>query len=198
MPWDVTIPENQQDEELREHLLAELVRWIVEGAKCYLESGLREPKRVMEASRSVMASCNPVGRWLEECTIADPSAFSKSSDLYENYKQWASQEGEITILTWKTIVPRLEERGYKEHKSSGLMGRRGIRLNDNRDHNTIVPVDHWPVPPTSEKPSSPSYMSQATEKPVSTFTPTPGTDVKAMKAQAGLARGEPRLSALAG
>jgi putative DNA primase/helicase len=147
VPWDVTISEQQRDKRLRERLLDELpgiLTWIVQGAMCYLESGLREPQRVIEESRSVMDSRDSIGRWLEECTFSDLQARSRSSDLHENYCLWASREGEIAIPTLKTFAQSLKERGYQSMKSNGVMVWLGIRIHDHRDNNTDTPVEDRP------------------------------------------------------
>jgi putative DNA primase/helicase len=121
VPWDVTIPEHQRDEKLRERLLAELpgiLMWIVRGATRYLESGLREPQRVIDESRSVMASRDPVGRWLDECTVSDGTGRSGSSDLYQNYCLWASREGETANSSLKSFVQILRREDTSRRRAT--------------------------------------------------------------------------------
>lgn len=169
VPWDVTIPENQRDEMLRERLLAELpgiLTWIVRGATRYLESGLREPQCVIEKSRSVMASCDPVGRWLAECTVSDPSARTGSSDLYRSYCVYMSREGQ-TGIPLKTFAQNLIERGYEKKKTRGVMVWQGIRIHDHEDKNSAPSMEGWASlgAPVSDNISSGDHAQ--------TFTPTP-------------------------
>jgi P4 family phage/plasmid primase-like protien len=168
VPWDITIPEDQRDQNLRGDLLAELpgiLAWIVRGATRYLQSGLREPQRVIEESRSVMASCDPVGRWLAECTVADQQACSSSTALYENYGRWASREGEAPVSI-KGFGRVLEERGFPDAKRS-LKYRRGIRIRDDRESNADMPGEDLPAAAMPvEWSSEPDHIPADDHKPV--------------------------------
>jgi putative DNA primase/helicase len=136
VPWGVTIPENQRDETLTDRLLPELpgiLAWIVRGAMRYLDCGLREPQRVINASKALIASCDPVGRWLDECTISEQQARTKSSDMYQSYCRWASAEGETSHLATSKFSEALEAKGWTKKKTGGVMVWIGIRLRDYRD-----------------------------------------------------------------
>lgn len=106
----------------------------VRGATRYLESGLREPQCVIEKPRSVMASCDPVGRWLDECTVSDPSARTGSSELYRNSCVCTSREGG-TAIPLKTFAQNFIERGFQKKKIRGVMVWPGIRIHDHEDNN---------------------------------------------------------------
>jgi putative DNA primase/helicase len=176
VPWSVTIPEPERNERLQDHLLTELpgiLTWIVRGATRYLESGLGEPQRVVEESKSTMASCDATGRWLEECAIRDPQARSKSSELYKNFCAWAGREGEIASPSWKTIAQSLVDKGYQSKKSNGLMVWHGVRIRDERDDNITVKFKDSTSPATASAWSSESDRTPVSDqKPVSLFTPT--------------------------
>ena len=176
VPWSVTIPESERNERLREHLLNELpgiLTWIVQGATHYLETGLREPQRVIEESKSTMASCDAIGRWLEECAIKDPQARSKSSELYENFRDWAALEGETSVPSSKAIAQSLVGKGYQSKKSNGLMVWHGVRIRDERDDDTDVKFKDSTNHTTASEWSSESDRTPVSDqKPVSLFTPT--------------------------
>lgn len=178
VPWDVTIPKHKRDEHLRERLLDELpgiLAWIVRGATRYLEAGLREPQRVVDESRAVMASCDPVGRWLEECAVSDQQARTRSSDLYQNYRVWASREGEIAMPSLKDFAEKLKGRGWQTKKSNGVMVWLGIRIRDNRDRDAAVLTEGSPtLAIQAGRASQPHQIPAGEQKPLSVQMLMPG------------------------
>jgi putative DNA primase/helicase len=69
IPFTVTIPEEERDEELTEKLCAEwggIVQWMLEGCLARQRQGLNPPAVVRDATEDYLAAEDATGRWLEE------------------------------------------------------------------------------------------------------------------------------------
>jgi putative DNA primase/helicase len=97
VPFTVTIPRKDRDPGLQGKLLAELpgvVAWIVDGARRYLEDGLRPPGAVEAATESYREDENPVGRFIAERCYVGPGRWVAASDLYQAWRGWCVANGE--------------------------------------------------------------------------------------------------------
>jgi putative DNA primase/helicase len=130
------VPFNQQfkggnaDKHLTEKLAAEkegILRWMVEGAKEYLQSGLQMPELVSSASHEYRTDMDLLGQWMGECCENDAGAFETASRLYVNYCNWAKASGSHPVSKSR-FSRQLEERGFQAGKQKGLRGRKGIRI----------------------------------------------------------------------
>ena len=80
---------------------SQLLNWLLEGLRSYLEQGLNPPEQVRAAKSSYKSDMDYVARYIEECldladaqpslpTKAAPSAKLRASDLYQNYRGWCA------------------------------------------------------------------------------------------------------------
>jgi putative DNA primase/helicase len=144
VPWSITITEGERDIKLREKLLSELpgiLNWIVDGARKYLEDGLREPAQVKEATRALRLSCDDLGRWLEERVVIGQVQRNRTLDLYQDYLQWCRAEGIPNPLLIRNFPASLESRGYQRGKSNGIKIIKGLRLRNQVDGLVNKPKD---------------------------------------------------------
>ena len=135
VPWDVTIARSQQDRKLRERLLEELpgiLKWIIDGAKRYHESGLTNVPRIADETQALRESCDLVGRWLDACVIKDSGARVSSTDLYANFSHWVTSQGETNLISNKAFAQGLKRKEFENRKSNGVMVWVGIRVRRER------------------------------------------------------------------
>jgi putative DNA primase/helicase len=131
VPFSVTIPADERDVMLQGRLLAELpgvLRWIVDGARAYLEHGLEPPAEVATATTSYREDENLLGAFIaDRCDVgAEQRAVSKF--LYAAWRDWCGEQGEEPG-TAKAFGTRLENAGYPAVRlRGGTRARAGLRL----------------------------------------------------------------------
>ncbi len=119
LPFDVTIPSERRDRHMGERLRTELpgiLRWAVEGCLSWQASGLQPPMAVTEATDAYRREQDTIGQFLADTCNLSPAMRTMSSDLYETYKRWCSENGSVRPLSQKALAPRLEEHGLIHEK----------------------------------------------------------------------------------
>jgi putative DNA primase/helicase len=118
VPFEVTIPESERDEQLTETLLHELpgiLAWAVEGCQSWLESGLTMPDDVRCATQKYRDESDILGHFLSDCCEerrGESSAYEPSGKLYEAYRRWATAGGEY-VVTQTQFSRQLDERSFQ-------------------------------------------------------------------------------------
>ena len=133
IPFDVTIPVAEQDRELTIKLKEELsgiLNWAIEGClKWQEEGGLITPKKVEEATSEYRTELDLIRRWIEECCEKKPHVQTSSSELYQSYKRWATDNGEW-VMSHKVFGNKLKEHWYESKRTNKgtVYQRLGLRL----------------------------------------------------------------------
>jgi putative DNA primase/helicase len=131
IPFDVTIPEDERDQELIEKLKTELpgiLAWVVEGCQMWLEHGLKAPKAVMAATREYREESDTLGGFINECCELGPDCKVTKADLYGAYVDWANKSGEHPVSK-KQLAALLLEKGFNEDRNKGARLWTGIAVN---------------------------------------------------------------------
>jgi putative DNA primase/helicase len=118
IPFNVTIPEAEQDGDLGAKLAAEragILNWAVEGCLAWQRDGLQTPEPVRAATADYRADMDRLGQWITERCIVIVDAKVKASFAYQDYRKWADERGEPT-LTMTAFGNRLTERGIQKVK----------------------------------------------------------------------------------
>jgi putative DNA primase/helicase len=131
IPFAVTIPRDQQDQQLEAKLLTEapgILTWLVEGCRAWQRDGLQPPEAVQAATKSYRDEMDVLGRFIADCCVIEPAAEATARDLYEAYTAWASKNGE-KALSQVGFGRRLGEReGIEKHDIRAARGWRGLRV----------------------------------------------------------------------
>ncbi|WP_294620237.1 phage/plasmid primase, P4 family [uncultured Roseovarius sp.] len=131
VPFNVTIPENEQDKQLEEKLLQQeggkILSWIIEGAKIWFQQGLNPPACILKASTEYLAEQDEFSQFLDDETVPDPGAFVSTSDLSKRFEMWADKSGSSKMSS-KAINGEMKKRGYHYQKTSAARGFSGIKL----------------------------------------------------------------------
>ncbi len=130
VPFTVTIPERERDEELPERLRPEwpaILRWMIEGCLAWQHEGLNPPASVRTATASYLEAEDALTLWIDECCIRDPNAWEPTGSLFASWKRWAEMSGEF-VGSQKRFGQRLEERGFRYHRTNQARGYCGLRL----------------------------------------------------------------------
>ena len=123
IPFDVTIPKDEQDPELPDKLIREaegILAWTVAGAVRWHAEGLGKPSDVQRAGESWRAQSDHIGRFLQETCITCEYAQAKARQLYQAYKTWAEESGEHPV-TETTFGLRIVEQFAKKHTKAGTI-----------------------------------------------------------------------------
>ncbi|MEM9524478.1 MAG: phage/plasmid primase, P4 family [Pseudomonadota bacterium] len=125
VPFDVQIPESEQDDALGEKLWAErdgIFAWLAEGLLDYLEGGLRPPSGVMDATREYREDSDPIGSFLTSCCeiTGDHADKVSSKELGQAFNHYLTERGETT---WKPTTFALQIAARSRHWKHPETGR---------------------------------------------------------------------------
>jgi putative DNA primase/helicase len=134
VPFEATIPEDEQRKELGQELAAErdgILAWIIDGALSYVDHGLAEPDTITKATAEYRREEDLLIGWAEECCDPDPGVWAATSELRESFAAWAKANGAEPISS-TAFAARLRARNdldvTPERHPSGARGWRGLRL----------------------------------------------------------------------
>jgi putative DNA primase/helicase len=107
--------------------LAGILNWAVEGLVNWRCDRLRLPAAVRTATDEYRSEMDTVAQWIEERTVADPSAVMPVRDLHDDYVNWLGKGGHP--FGARRFSEELERNGYASCKlTGGVRARRGLRL----------------------------------------------------------------------
>lgn len=97
VPFNVTIPADEQIKDLDEKLLGELsgiLRWAVEGAMAWRQHGLGLVDEVAAATKDYRDEMDTLAQYLDDELIVDAQGWISAKDLYDDYQRWCHEQGE--------------------------------------------------------------------------------------------------------
>lgn len=131
IPFDVTIPEAEQDKDLSEKLKAEypgILAWLAGGCIAWLAGGLQTPGKVKVQTEAYRAEMDALGRFLEERTMTGKAYWVMFADLRAAYEAWCTANGE-NPLGGRRFADELTRRGFEAGKGTDNKAlRRGLAL----------------------------------------------------------------------
>jgi putative DNA primase/helicase len=98
LPFTVTIPPEERDEELGEKLKTEwpgILQWAIDGCLAWQRTGLNPPTAVTSATKEYFTEEDSLARWIEERTERKAGAWESTSALFADWKAWAESAGEF-------------------------------------------------------------------------------------------------------
>ncbi|WP_247424605.1 phage/plasmid primase, P4 family [Ralstonia pseudosolanacearum] len=132
IPFTITVPPERRDKHLQQKLLAErdgILAWAVQGCLDWQRLGrLDPPQQVLDATEEYFEGEDALGRWLDEHCVREASAKSLTTELFNDWKQWADSAGEF-VGSQRRFSDLLITRGVEKWRNTaGLRGFRGIGL----------------------------------------------------------------------
>jgi putative DNA primase/helicase len=131
IPFEVTIPEAEQDEHLREKLQLEadaVFAWLVAGYRTWRACGLDEPAKVLKATDDYRAESDHLERFLDERCFRGPHHVVRSSSLYTAWRGWCSQEDVGDAGSQKAFSTALQNKGFDTCRTGVGIHWQGIGL----------------------------------------------------------------------
>src|SRR5690606_7615193 len=110
IPFNVTIPKEKQDSQLKTKLLAEapgIFTWLVEGCLAYQKEGLEPCNAVSVATETYKTDMDTLGQFLGEEVVDCAGHSLGSQTLYNAYTGWCESMN-IRPLNQKNFGKRLE------------------------------------------------------------------------------------------
>ncbi|MCA1647729.1 MAG: phage/plasmid primase, P4 family [Chloroflexi bacterium] len=114
VPFEVRIPEAEEDQELPSKLRDELpgiLAWAVQGCLDWQRNGLGTPGEVRVATSQYRAEMDTLADFLEDLCVVDANHKSTAGALYEEYRKWCDGAGE-KYMRQKEFGQQLDERGF--------------------------------------------------------------------------------------
>jgi putative DNA primase/helicase len=130
IPFDVRIPDAEQDKHLMAKLAAEapgILAWMVEGCLAWQRAGLGIPEEVKKATDSYRAEMDVIQSFIDDRCYLSETAEVKAGDLHAQYLYWSERNGERP-MSKRAFGLRLEEKGFTPTRSSHSRGWRGVGL----------------------------------------------------------------------
>jgi putative DNA primase/helicase len=133
IPFRVTIPDNEQDKELRQKLLTEgpgILASLVRGCLEWQKIGLCPPPEVIAATDEYEKESDALKDFLEDRCIVDKGLTTPCTELYKAYRSYCEENGQTDKHIWDTgyFGKQLGERGFGQKKVKGQRCRTGIGL----------------------------------------------------------------------
>lgn len=122
VPFYQQIPVKEQIQSVKTRLAdikesgAGILKWMVEGCRWWAIDGLTIPAAVREATDDYRREMDPMQEWMEDCIHRSESLSANMTDTWNNYQDWAKQNGIRFSLGRKRFNSRLHQR-FKEDRN---------------------------------------------------------------------------------
>ena len=140
VPFEVTIPPEEQDKNLPEKLRAELpgiLAWAVRGCLRWQEDGLGQPPEVTKATETYRREMDTFGGFLQDRCVIDEKSKVATGELYRAYQTWCESTGEKPLTQQKLAIV-LVDRGFPRWRKGYVRGWSGLELRDRDDAGDAV------------------------------------------------------------
>ena len=132
IPFEVSIPIEKQDRNLREKLARELpgiLSWMLEGCLLWLTEGLGYVEAVDDAMKEYRGQMSAVEAFLDAECVRDHYGRIKISKLYERFVSWCEASNE-RVISKRALGMRLDEINVVKYREADCWYRAGWRLKD--------------------------------------------------------------------
>jgi putative DNA primase/helicase len=121
VPWEVTIPKDQQRrfDEVMEEFWEErsgILNWLVSGALDYLNDGLSAPISVTHATEEYRKDKDPVGNFASECLERNSESEVPARRMYEAFGAWCALN---SVRPWseRAFAEVMLQKGHQKRRS---------------------------------------------------------------------------------
>jgi putative DNA primase/helicase len=133
IPWNVTIPEGDQDKDLLSVLKKEadgILVWAIDGAMSWLVNGLMVPKVITDAVNQYRIEQDILGGFIEERCLLGSDLYVANTALYPTYVDFCKAAGENPLSQKSFTTEMTTKRGFTRTRgeASGANRWRGIGL----------------------------------------------------------------------
>lgn len=115
IPFDVVIPDAQQDKQLPEKLAAELpgiLNWCIEGCLEWQRNGMREPPIVQAATKEYSDEMDRLGQFIDDYCETGPEFMAPATVLYQTFLSEMSD----ARISQQAFGASLRQRGFESFR----------------------------------------------------------------------------------
>lgn len=132
IPFDVIIPNEEQDKDLTNKLKSELsgiLNWAIEGCMEWQKDSFKEPLEVTNAVNKYRCSVDSANIFIQKCCELDNVSTVLFGDIYDEYGDWCD-ENLYDIIPNKEFAHVLLENGCVSYRGfpGGDRGYKGIKV----------------------------------------------------------------------
>ena len=132
-PFSVAIknPKTDYIDNLLEKAGSAILKWMIEGAKEYIDAGFKYPKcKVVDYAKSSYQEENDwLNHFISDRCIKGPNEKEMSARLYQVYREWANSNGEY-VRNNRDFSRALTAEGYEKKRTNRGIEWSGISIND--------------------------------------------------------------------
>lgn len=136
IPFEVVIPEEEQDKRLPDKLKTELsgiLNWCIEGFHEWAEIGMKPPAKIRESTKEYQSEMDKMGSYIDDCCELDKQEKTPLDLLYTSYLDWCRVNEEFSNNK-RAFARQLKERGLISKRSTGgSIVFLGIKLKSDRN-----------------------------------------------------------------
>ena len=136
IPFENQVPTDKTDYRLEEKLLAEkdgILAWMIDGCHKWQQTGLKSPKRIVDASNVYRNESDLLGEFLEDCCEKGQGLEEHQKIVFSAYKNWCGENG-TRYPSQRSFTRKLGSRGVDtiRQKENGEVSRlyRGLCLTE--------------------------------------------------------------------
>ena len=98
IPFDRHFEEYEQDKGLKTEfgkaeVQSAILNWLLEGYRMLQEEGLTLPQSVVDATQDYYHDSDKIAQFAEDCLVADAGAETRTSEIYDAYRNWCAWNG---------------------------------------------------------------------------------------------------------
>jgi putative DNA primase/helicase len=120
IPFEVTIPDKEQDKDLLLKLREELpgiLNWAVRGCLEWQSVGLNPPEGVLLATKGYQTEMDILAGFIDECCMEEDNVTVTVKAVYQRYLSWATENGEKP-MTQREFGIRMRERDFRQRRGT--------------------------------------------------------------------------------
>lgn len=132
IPFDVSIPREEQDKGLKARLYSEeaagILAWAVRGCMAWQADGLAEPPEMTKAAADWRAVSDPLREFIDDWCDLGPGSDCTVAEMTNAYVAWCQRYGEKYALNRVKFNENLRRRGVQQGHKEGKRSWIGIGL----------------------------------------------------------------------
>jgi len=120
IPFEISIPQEQQDKDLFNKLQSELsgiLNWAIKGCLEWQKYGLQTPNKVKIHTKSYKNDMDIISNFITDCCYIDKTMKITKGDLYSAYTQWCI-DNKYEAEGKNSLSKHLITKGYKDDRNS--------------------------------------------------------------------------------
>ena len=120
---DVDLPDKLREE------YPQILAWIIEGAKMWLEQGLNPPTAVLQATEEYLQGEDALARWVDERCVAGPENEMTTGAAFEDFRSWCRDNNEAKGRDWsqRKFIAEMRSHGHEPTKDRATRTKRVFR-----------------------------------------------------------------------